>query len=795
MSPRRELGLFALALAAIVSGMLHESLIGGKVLSPGDVVFATESFGSAGYEPRNRLLMDPVLQFEPWLEFTRAELRAGRLPLWNPLAGCGAPHLANGQSAVFDPFRLIAYVGTLPGSIAWMAAARLWVAGLGTFLLARAWRYGVAGRWLSGVSYPLCGFVMAWLLYPIGAVAVWMPWLFLTSDRAIDGRRFGVSGLAIVVGCAMLGGNVQAGAHLLLASGLYMLWRIIVRRVGQTAGGGATHATGQAARWTLGVTLGIALAAIAIVPLAAYLSRSPVWSDRESERPPILSIATPRVLDAATTAFPYLFGSQRRGHPNLARALGVHNLNEAAGGFVGLATLIWLAPAAWSARRKHPRVGFLAAIAIIGAMGAFDVVPVANLLRATPIVNVADNRRLTLWVAFSLVMLGGIGIDATSRTIGSRGWTIWTRSWVVISVGFVVAACGVIAIGPRLREKSLAHYAVAAKETPGADPAIYKERAERQARSATTFLPRYYLLAAGHLLALAALAEAMRRVIPVQFNTYGVLKHDLRGVASVQLALIAISLADLITFGLGLNPSIPRTENRPESELIAYLRREIPPPSRIIAVGSELPPNTLMRYGLADARNYDSIELSRSLAYFDHLFDPEPNRPARTSRRTIQWEGAGRSIEALKLAGVGAIVGSTPPPVGIFSCVDRVGRVWVARLEPIAIANNRPSPREIWVDLRGDPRQVGWVAETFDPGWTAEVDGQPVATHPHLDTFLAADVPAGSHRLVFRYEPIEVRIGAWISLVSLGLIGLVASVERTSRKNVGAVLEPRFTPG
>ena len=121
---------------------------------------------AADYEPANRLLMDPVLQFQPWLEFNRRMIRSGRLPLWNSHAGCGAPHLANGQSAVFDPFHLIAYLGTMPAAYAWMAAGRLWVAGLGMFLLARSWRLGFWGRWFAGLVYPFCGFLVVWLLYP-----------------------------------------------------------------------------------------------------------------------------------------------------------------------------------------------------------------------------------------------------------------------------------------------------------------------------------------------------------------------------------------------------------------------------------------------------------------------------------------------------------------------------------------------------------------------------------------------------------------------------------------------------
>ena len=109
--------------------------------------------------------MDPVLQFQPWLEFNRTMIRAGRLPLWNPYAGCGAPHLANGQSAVFDPFHVMAYLGTLPEAYAWMAAGAVVhgragdvpagpVVGPGTLgaLVRRAGLSRSAASWSSGSS-------------------------------------------------------------------------------------------------------------------------------------------------------------------------------------------------------------------------------------------------------------------------------------------------------------------------------------------------------------------------------------------------------------------------------------------------------------------------------------------------------------------------------------------------------------------------------------------------------------------------------------------------------------------
>ena len=149
----RETVAFVVVLGICLAAFFHETLLGDKVLSPADVLLVSASFrdeATADYEPANRLLMDPVLQFQPWLEFNRRMVRSGHLPLWNSHAGCGVPHLANGQSAVFDPFNLIAYLGPMPRGYAWMAAGRLLVAGLGMFLLARSLGSRILGTLVRG---------------------------------------------------------------------------------------------------------------------------------------------------------------------------------------------------------------------------------------------------------------------------------------------------------------------------------------------------------------------------------------------------------------------------------------------------------------------------------------------------------------------------------------------------------------------------------------------------------------------------------------------------------------------
>jgi hypothetical protein len=760
MGSRREILAFCVFLAIAVAVFFHETLFGGKVLSPADVLSVSASFRGEtgpGYEPVNRLLMDPVLQFQPWLEFNRRMIRSGRFPLWNGYVGCGAPHLANGQSAVFDPFHILAYLGPTPAAYAWIAAGRLWAAGLGMFLLARSWGLGFWGRWFAGLVFPFCGFVVLWLLFPVTAVAVWMPWLFLATDRLFRVPR-STSGalLAIVVALVIVGGHIQTSAHVLSSGGLYALAK------GWWQWKNAVSVRRELVCWVAGTCAGLALAAAQILPLGCYLAKSPVWGQRQRENPSPWVIARPRALDTFCTAVPYAFGGQRRGQPNLAKALGVHNLNESAGGFAGLATLIWLAPLAIVTRRRSPHVAFLAGLVLFGAMGAFRWPPVDNLLRSLPVLSVTDNRRLTLWVAFGLSLLGGIGLDAIGQS--HRLARVWLVLWVAGAMAFGSSACTIRLFQSQLRERSLLHYEQAAQETPGADPSAFTQRAIRQVTLALRFIPRYHAAVAIELTLLAGLAVLVRRLG--------------RCPCAIQPAMIGLTLFDLAVLGYGLNPAIDRGVHDYEPPVIARLRQRLRPASRSLGIGEELPPNVLMRFGLSDVRNYDSVELASSLEWLGPLYAPA-NEP-RSSRSAITWETAAAARERLVCSGVDAIVAAAPPPSAAFHHFERAGSVWIAWLGAQAWATAE-SPRtrveylrdhgwaRLIVDAPADDRVV--MRETWDPGWKASLDGASLLLERKWGVFMTVKVPAGRHELILKYDPSEVRLGLAVSIFSgVGLI-------------------------
>jgi hypothetical protein len=786
-SSRETVG-FALVLAGCLAVFFHESLFGGRILSPADVLLVEASFqtGKSGdYEPYNRLLMDPVLQFQPWLEFNRSMIRLGRLPVWNPFAGCGTPHLACGQSAVFDPFHVIAYLGSVPRALGWMAAGRLMVAGLGMFLLARSWGCGFWGRWFAGLVYPFSGFLIVWLLYPVTSVAIWLPWLILASDAVLSQPRARPTGmLAIVVGLVIVGGHIQTSAHVLLAAGLFACWRTI------TAIASLRDRWRPILAWAAGIALGLTLGAAQIIPLGCYLAKSPVWSDRLRESKACWVLSRPRLLDAACTALPYIFGSQRRGQPNLARGLGAHNLNESAGGYAGLIALIWLAPLALSQRKRHTEVSFLLALGVVGAMAAFRLFPMDNLLRALPVLDVTDNRRLSLWVAFSLSLLGAFGLEGLVR--GQKLARSWVAGWVVAAALLGSISIVVPYLEPLLRERAQRHYSGASRAAAQSSGMFYEARQERQVQAALSFLPRYYGLAACELLVLAALAVYSARQGP-------------RLARGLPLVLIGLTLFELAHFGMGLNPAIDPAIQHFEPPVISRLRHGLEPGERALGVGEELPPNVLMRFGLCDPRDYDSVELSRSLSFLAPLY--ERGSESLSSRGQTTWESVHRARDRLEAACVRAVVGASPPPADRFSRVERAGNVWIAWLDSLGWASSRAGFKVVSFE-RGCSRlalrtsaPAGdeiLIRETWDSGWSAWIDGRPVHIALYQDIFMSIHVPSGDHVLELEYQPMEVSYGLIGS--ALGSLGVILALTEMAgfripgitKTGLGRTIAPRL---
>ena len=739
---RKELLVFGLVLASLIGGFFWRSLFGGQILSSADVLYVEQCFPGKGdhYEPANRLLIDPVLQFQPWIAFNRSELRAGRLPLWNPYVGFGAPHLANGQSGVFDPVNLIAYLGSLPEAFAWMAAVRLWIAGCGMFLLAREWRLGTLGRWFAGLTFPFCGFLILWLQFPVTSSAIWLPWILRASSRLLrQPTPVRMAEVAIFTLLPFLGGHVQTAAHLLLATTLFVAFELFTKSTQNSS-----QRLKAATAWGMGTTLGVCLAAIQLVPLGVYLSKSPVWADRLAERERHSESLEPRWLDTVCTGFPYLYGSQRRGHPNVAKPLGVHNLNESAGGYAGLPSWLILLPIGTLGGSRNPRTWYLIVLLCLGFCLTFALPPLPGLLGHIPLLNVIDNRRTSLWIAFSLILLAAGGLDRLVHRPPGRVSVAICGLLATLALG---AAFALVIERAHVRKFLETQ---ADEQISIANPKTHA-KTSRHVANALRFYPTYLAAISMELFVVASILQVY-------------LRNRSTGKRAASL-LLGVTLCDLLAFGYGMNPELSPEDAAPESPVIERLKAICPFPSRILAIDTELPPNTLMRYGLCDLRNYDSIELESTLLYCSPLFRGDTGMN-RTSRREIGWNEILNSRELLAKTGVKVIVSRCKPPNCFAAGAEQLGQIWITRLDEEGLRFFHISPSEIRIDASSDPGDFS-VPVTFDQGWRiirADMDQSVVKT---AAGFLGLKTPPGFSSITLRYDPLEIRVGTWITSISL----------------------------
>jgi hypothetical protein len=234
----------------------------------------------------------PLLQFIPWWQFAWQTLLAGQLPLWNPLVGMGAPLLANYQSALLYPPTWTYFFLYLLGGVkvmAWgqapLAALHLVWGGLVMALLARRIGLGRLPQVVAGLSYGLCGYLVAraWFL-SINAATAWLPWVLLCLTPEVDESgqvaslagqlRPGTKRFFLLVACLLmqlLAGHAQTAWYTGLLAGLWAFfwsWQDV-------RGGKKVRRAGLVWLYlALAAVLAAGLAAIQLLPTAEYLSQS-----------------------------------------------------------------------------------------------------------------------------------------------------------------------------------------------------------------------------------------------------------------------------------------------------------------------------------------------------------------------------------------------------------------------------------------------------------------------------------------------------------------------------------------
>jgi hypothetical protein len=825
---REPAGRGLLVVLGIVLGQVilyGPSLAGRKILLPLDLL-AQENF----YLPRtaentrmaahDMILTDEVLQFEPDRQFAVAEVRAGRLPCWSPYEFCGVPCY---QRCSFSLPCLPKYWFAAPVVLAWTQLLVALVAGAGCYVFCRR-ALGVA-FWPAAIvawCYPLTGTYIVWQGYIIPLVVCWLPWVLTAVDASV--RRplgWGPPALALLTTAALVSGATDMGGQVLLASGLYAVWRIFDEYGRQRKKGTGTICRNGPEAGTLWVrhkwylspfflsagltglawTLGILASTWFLLPLLDYTRTGARMMRRslgEEERPPGSLALLPQVV------LPEFYGLTLDGSFYVAPGSG--NVPESpVAGYAGLWAALLVAPLAWC-RRSYRSINLLWMLLLVVSLSwAIDVPGMVWLLRR-PGLNLMSHNRFVFLTAFVIMAMAAEGLDVLFRREAGRRW------WFLLPMLVLVALAGWCVYRTASLPEPLASNLEAAVRNGVQVGGLHD--LEGVVRVQQRFL-RYYATSA----AMAALGAA------AWFLLWA--RPRLRPWHTAVLG--GMMVAELLWFGYGYSPQCDPGLYYPPVKVLDEVAKA--PPGRIIGYRC-LPAKLGQVEGLRDVRGYDAVDPARMVALLLKAADPGYQEAVEQKRvptyAVTQWllprvvravpPAEVRLSPILEMLGVRYVIFRGTPPrefrpamqgddYWVLTDSQAMPRAFVpTRVETVAddadrlnrLASPDFDPRRLayvespvslpssclgtvsvteenptQLTLSADMESAGLVvlADHWDQGWKAYLDGEPVPILRTNHALRGVVLPAGQQTVHMRYEPASLRWGLRITGIA-GLLGL-----------------------
>lgn len=800
----RRLGLLLLALIVQQGILFGPSLIGSKILlplhllaRPGMYLPAAPAY--AGLPQRSPVLTD-LIEMESFRHFATRELRAGRLPLWNPDIYAGAPFV---NWPTFSPFHALHYLLPSPVTLAWIQLAMALVAALGAYLFFR--RTLDAGPLAASVGawcYPLTGFFVLWQGYSLPLAAAWYPWLLWATHAVVRAPRpatgLGLAGLTCV---ALVSGQVDIAALMLLSAGLHALFWILAHHGAAAWSRAGLRAAATAA---CGVALGLLLATPHVLPLLEYAGTGARVQKRvqgQEDRPPVGLSALPQVV------LPDLYGTGQQG---FTRAVKGPQMESAAAGYAGLFTALLLAPIGLTCRRRRAFHGFGAGVILLSLAWTLDLPGAVWLMRQPPL-NILSYNRLLFAGAFTLLGMAVVGLEELARAAPRPAWAAGPMG---------VLAGLLLFCAHRAEQPALA--------LAGLSP-------QRQAAAGDEALARFAASYAGDAVLCGLVLCSWLGILA--WGT-GRSRAWLRALAGGAMA------AELLCFAWDRSPQDDPTLYFPK--IPALSRLAAAPPGRALGVLC-LPPNLLSWHGLRDLRGYDAVDPPRWVDLLELARDPHFASPPAAAtlgyvpRLRVLPGGEVRVPPVLDMLGLRYLIFKGQPPPGarplihaqdywVFENPAALPRVYVPRrvevvaddahtksllgadgfdprevayvdrpapdlpraaaapLPPLGIASppgtaeiTREQPAELTIaaDLR-EPALVV-LTDRWDPGWVASLNGReaPILRANYGARGVAA--PAGRSTIVMRYRPASLRLGLWLMLAGIAGGLLWAALGRPRR--------------
>lgn len=766
---RRELLVQALILLGALVAMFPGVFLRGELASGADLLYASppwDAYTPPGYAgPGNVVMPDIITAMLPYYALTQQALAHGEWPLWNPLEMAGLPLLANCQSAVFYPPRLLHAFLDLHTATSLYYLLKLWLCGMTAFACARGLGFGLFAARFFSIAWAMNGFCQVWCYWPLPDVCAWLPILFFGAEMAARGRlRAGIFGVASGGALMLLAGHPESAFTQAFGVGIYLFFRLMLGSVGVRVWLRAGLACGAGWLLALGVT------ASQWLPFLEYLAHSYTLHERSGD-----SFGNFVPTDGVLTFFvPRFFGTNAERSFWADETFNLYSYYPGMLAWAGAAVAVLLL----RGRERRPMVGALLITALLSGLWAFNATAITMIFKVPGLQALRLNYHIATLV-FAVCVLAALGLDQWLQRAPRRA--AWGMIALIAAVGVACTYAGMSFFGALLVQRKSYDYV----QTQVLHSAVFA------------------------VVAVIALAVAAR----------------LRSRRVAEVALLLLLFVDLTWNLRGMNPTVPRASIYPKTALTDRLQ-QLPPGERVQAGAGFIASGLLVPYGIEDWLGYDGLYPERimrfnaalgteiwktaepicSIPYY--LRNPKVDEimsksPIRGKTETFPWRDTDyfekidvfngieifRNKRALPRAYVAGAVQRRTSADDVFKALlDPAfvpGAVVYSEAAPEGTLPSTPGPAGTAEIVEHTPTRVRVhvnaaragalvLSDAYYPGWRAAVNGAPAKIFPAYYAFRGVLVPAGESTVEFTYFPRSFQMGLAISFVTLIVGGLGA---------------------
>lgn len=722
------LKVFFIFILIFLGVIYRQAIFGNKIVFPANYLasfyspWSTEKFPGWEQGIPNRPIGGDLLRFfYPGQTFTIKEIKAGRVPLWNPYIFAGNPHLANFQSAVFYPLNWLYLF--LPQLTAWsiLIIVQPLLATIFCYLFLKSLPIKKGAAVFGAFAFGFSGFVVTWSqeAIAVGHSALWLPLILYGLER----KRFWVTTIALSL--SILAGYLQTTFYISIFATLYAFYRHIeIKRV------------------ALIFIFAIGLCAIQIIPSleSFWLSARPTTT--------IETVFNTYLLPIVHLA--KLIAPDINGNPASYNYFGKGSYNETVL-FIGVVPLVF-AILAILKNKGNGLIKFFFLSSIISYLLTTDFFLTRWFLHLPiPLIPTFQPSRILVLTTFSLSILTAFGmsrwqlnlkndykilkficlvlVSVLILTLGFYFKTIWMRDFLIVLKNVLLPLA--ILVFLVLKRPSLLLIAILTILGQFYFFYRYLNLGNKQFLYPKTTAFEYLLKESGSLDRFIAFDKPILGNFATQFRLFSPEGYD--PIFSKRYGQLIYSSRDFMNGKL--------SEDIPRVEVMLSHHEKNPENQRRSRLLSLLGVKNVLNFNGQWQFMENEQALPRAFLASNMIVETDPRKildkifdsATDLSQTLVLEEPIAENLS--KTPGTAQIISYQPQSVGI--------------------KTNAVGPKLLF------------LSDNYYPGWKAVVDGQQTKIYRADFAFRAVLIPPGKHLVNFYYQPESFEIGKWITMLML----------------------------